>query len=520
MTRLSPIAWLCLVTAFAACSGKEQQGASRQGPDTPYEHGSDGTRYDASTDAGGNSKLGLNPELPLGGFFRYGINGGYPNPNFDDQDLATLEARRGCTSQRISLPETHLVRWGWDIELADLAAYQALGLTGQVGFLTSPTREHSSAPASAQDWELAYYIPRNLYEPILGDDGAINPDNFWASYVYQTVNMYKGSIQIWEIWNEPDWVADYRVVDQWKTRAPTATDLPRFNGTIYDYVRMLRVSKVAAQLADPEAKIATGGLGYAPFLAAMLRSTDNPTDGSVTEKFPNMGGAYVDVLSFHHYPIYTTGNSDDAVDGYLQQVEAFRSELVAAATNVQGWETTETGAPHVMVGANPGGEAYARNYLMKVLLTAQAYGIAGIDWFDLADSAAPGTSEDPYAYMGLYEPVTELTSTDAALPTSTGVAYATLGQLLGRAHFDAGATAALALPSNAAGAALVTRDGKRALALWARATGSNETASATLGNNVAWTAYEWDWSTSGATSLVSATDSLRLDSTPRIFVQR
>lgn len=115
-----------------------------------------------------------------------------------------------------------------------------------MAFLTSPTRSHSTAPASAAEWELGDYLPKNLHDPILLDDGSINPDNYWASYVYKTVKTYKDFIKIWEIWNEPDWVSDWHATEVCKQRAPVAAELPRFNGNIYDYVRMLRVSKVAA----------------------------------------------------------------------------------------------------------------------------------------------------------------------------------------------------------------------------------------------------------------------------------
>ena len=518
MRRKLAFACVCIGSCFLGCSGTDKAGIAAPDSNAPYPHGSDGTLPAAADDAG-TSSLGFDPQSPFGGFFRYGVNGGYPNPNFDDQALAALEQRRGCNSQRISLPETHLARWGWEIEVADLTADQSLGLSGQVGFLTSPTREHSSAPATAQDWELAQYIPRNLYEPILGDDGQVNPDNYWAAYVYKTVSTYKSFIKIWEIWNEPDWVADWQLVDQWKTRAPTAADLPRFNGSIFDYVRMLRVSKLAAQLADPQAKIATGGLGYPNFLAALLRSTDNPLDGSVTSKFPKTGAAYIDVLSFHHYPIYTQGNSDAALGGYFDQIEAFRSTLAQSDASIVAWETTETGAPHAKVGNNPGGEDYARNYLLKVMINAQTYGIDGIDWFDLADSATSTTTDDPYALMGLYQPVANLTSIDAAVATTTGAAYATLGKLLGKARFDDSATHALGLPANVKGAAFSTSDGKRALALWAT-TNTGESATATLPNTTAWTAYEWDWSSTGATVSIAAGDVLALESTPRIFIER
>ncbi len=75
------------------------------------------------------------------------------------------------------------------------------------------------------------------------------------------------------MWNEPDWTPDWHTVDRWKTNPPTATELPRFNGSIFDYVRMLRVTWQAAKKADPNALVATGGVGYPPFLDAILRYT-------------------------------------------------------------------------------------------------------------------------------------------------------------------------------------------------------------------------------------------------------
>lgn len=40
---------------------------------------------------------------------------------------------------------------------------------------------------------------------------------------------------------------------------------------------MLRIASVVAKHVDPDAQIATGGIGYANFLDAILRYSDNPT---------------------------------------------------------------------------------------------------------------------------------------------------------------------------------------------------------------------------------------------------
>ena len=72
--------------------------------------------------------------------------------------------------------------------------------------------------------------------PIDPKTGEINPDNYWAQYVYDAVRTYSPWIKVWEIWNEPDYVSEWQVTQEWPERAPTSEDLIRFNGSVYDYV--------------------------------------------------------------------------------------------------------------------------------------------------------------------------------------------------------------------------------------------------------------------------------------------
>lgn len=499
----------------ASSSGGKSSGSG--GSSSGGSGSSSGGSGSGGSSSGGSPGSGGDGNGPFAGFFRYGINAGFPNPSWNDEMLSELAVDSGCNSQRVSLPERHLDQWGYDIELADMEHYASLGLDGQVAFLTSPTREHSSAPESAADWELDYYIPKNLYEPITLEDGSINPENYWAAYVYGAVSTYKDHVRIWEIWNEPDWVSDWQVTLDWTESAPSAEDLPRFNGSIYDYVRLLRVSSVAAKLADPDALIATGGLGYTSFLNALLRYTDNPVDGSVSDEYPEKGGAYVDVLSTHHYPIYTSGSSDEAVAAYLEQQRAFQAELDQAGVEVKARETTESGAPHGVIDGFPGGAEYAVNYLMKVMIKAHAAGVDGIDWFTLSDGANVAAADDPYQLMGLYLDVSELETIDQAAPTETGLAYRTLGELLGHARYDATATEALELPAGVDGAAFETASGKRAFALWAVTTGTEEGA-AELEVDGAFTQYGWDYSESGETATIPEGEPLPLTGSVRVFV--
>ncbi|HEY4238561.1 MAG TPA: hypothetical protein VGM88_02055 [Kofleriaceae bacterium] len=488
-------ALLCLAI-LAACGGG--------GGDTGDDGGGGGG------DDGGSGGSGDT----FGGTFRHGMNDGHVNANFTDNQGGALGAAAGADSNRIKLPEYFLDQWGDDVRVDAAMSYQADGMSNLVCLLIGPSAAHSTDPTGDN---LEGFIPKNLYEPIFLDDGSVNPDNYWGAYVAETVTTYKPYVRIWEIWNEPDWTPDYATTQGWATQAPTVADLPRFNGSIFDYIRMLRVSYAVVKHVDPTAQVALGGIGYPTFLDAILRYTDNPDGGAVTDAFPSGGGAYFDVLNFHYYPLYTPGNSDAGYAGLIAQHDAMAAELAKFDVTGKTFNATETGAPRVQITGFPGGPDYARNYLLKAMLGAHLAGMIGLDWFLLSDTATDDGGTDPYSYMGLYHDIAPLSDPSQAVLTDTGTAYATLGSLLGGATVDETATSALALPSGVLGGAFHTKSGSTVVALWA-STSSGESATATYSLSASGpvTATAWDHST---TSLdpSSGSVSLSLTSTPQFF---
>jgi hypothetical protein len=526
------LAWIAAAALFTACSSSDTTpapagssgaagAAGQAGASGASGQGGAGGFAGGAAGAGGSAGSAGD----LGGHFRRGANFGYV-PGLDDAQMATLARRAGANSARLSLPERHLDKWGWDIETGDMASYASTGLTNNVVFLSGPTTAHSSAPSGTADWELDYYIPQNLYEPIFLPDSSVNANNYWAVYVDKTVQTYKTWIKIWSVWNEPDWVSDWQVTQTWSTSPPTAAQLPRFHGSIYDYVRMLRITTEVAKKADPEAKIAVGGLGYSSFLSAVLRYSDNPADGSITADYPKKGADYFDVVDMHYYPVFSPGSSDAGAAGLIASKADFQVVLDAAGAAGKSFVVTETGAPH-LANAGPGGPEYARNYVLKAMTLAQADSILGVDWFSLGDGQDP--SSDPFQAMGLYSNLYGLTDLSAASMTDAGTAYATLGKLLDDARYDAKETAALGLGSDAAGAAFrvsAAAGAPRAWVLWARTTGTSETAtaSAQLTSDKGVDQYEWNWSQdASATQALPSTSgkvAVQLVGTPRVFVEK
>jgi hypothetical protein len=540
-TRTWASHWLSIASTLtaAACSGSAASGAgglgdgggtgaTGDGGSTTQTEGGSRTGPSGGGDGGSSSSGdGSTASGALGSTFRHGINMGFPNSAFTDNDDGLLSAESGADSNRIKLPEYFLAQWGAGVRTDAAQSYFTNGMSNLVCFLIGPTQAHSTAPANSGDDVLEQYIPANLDEPIWNSDGTVNANNYWAAYVSEVVTTYKPWIHIWEVWNEPDWVSDYTTTQKWTTAAPTAADLPRFNGSVFDYIRMLRITTEVAKKIDPDAKIALGGIGYSTFLSAILRYTDNPTDGSVTSDYPSKGDAYFDVTNFHYYPLYTPGNSDAAVAGFLSQKASFATELTKASVTGKSWNATETGAPRYAVGGYPGGDDYAKNYIMKVMLEGQLNGMLGIDWFDLSDGAAEGASTDSYSYMGLYDDLSSLATPAGATRTDTGWAYTTLSKLLKGAKEDVTATKALALPKKVAGGAFVTADGHEAYALWAAADPSDlaedATATYSLATSAGITAYAWDYAqTSASQALVSSGGhvALSLTSSVQIFVAK
>jgi len=86
-------------------------------------------------------------------------------------------------------------------------------------------------------------VPSNLSLPI------DHPENYWASYVRQLVGHYRGRIDTWVFYNEPDM---YVEPDDFRT----------FAGTPADYSLVLKTAYLAAKSANPNAKVVMAGFTY------------------------------------------------------------------------------------------------------------------------------------------------------------------------------------------------------------------------------------------------------------------
>jgi hypothetical protein len=86
-------------------------------------------------------------------------------------------------------------------------------------------------------------VPRNLELPV------DNPQNYFAAYMKQLVAKYRGRIDTWIIYNEPDMYSD-------------PNNYLTFAGTPIDYYLLLKTAYLAAKSVNPNARIVMAGYTY------------------------------------------------------------------------------------------------------------------------------------------------------------------------------------------------------------------------------------------------------------------
>ena len=479
------------------------------------------------------------------GHYRYGVNPGYYD-GWSAENTATIASGNsslnikgvGVKSLRIPLNHDFLTFWGLTVEVGKFQAYAGLGFDDHVAFVGSPEASHRDPtfyPGSPEQSK----VFKNLYEPIWLDAAQtlINPNNYYAKYLYDVVKTYGTYIRFWEVMNEPDftyssagWTGDQNPLPagSWFDHNPTPEELVNLRAPIFSYIRMLRISWEVIKKLQPDDFVCIGGIGYRSFLDAVLRNTDNPADGNVNNNYPLKGGAYFDMISYHCYPMYSlsVGNrhSDQATGAYIALKNSM--DNLAATYGYNGSQyprkqfiCTETGVARMMSGSNWGSNEGQKNYIMKASVLSQKNGIRQVYWFSLADGT---DGNNQYERMGLYyyfggdRPYNQ-TATDQ------GKAMKTTSDLLYGKAYDASKTSLLNLPVNVEGAAFRATDGSYTYVLWAKTNvdlSESASASYTFPSTAIAAANvvrkEWDNSETNNSQTVSKAN-IQLRGTPSFF---
>ncbi len=480
--------------------------------------------------------------------FRPGVNLGY-FPGLSNENLADLAAGNaanniqglGAKSIRTGIFNEFVEVWGYDFLEETYDYFEDRGLkenTVIVGFPAAWQRDQTFHCPDKQSTMFA-----NLYDPIFdnGENGTpVNDNNYLALYLYKLVTEYKDHVRFWEIWNEPgsDLPTGFQVgwrqpgtPGNWWDNDPDPCD-NILHAPISHYVRTLRVAYEVIKSVDPDAYVSVAGFGYPAFLDAVLRTTDNPVDGTPTEEYPLGGGAYFDVFGNHAYPHFdgsTTNfdegrferHSDRAADGIVTR--RFEFEEVLAKYGYDGVTyplkpsiITEVNVPRKRFGDNLGGKDVQINYILKAFIKAKTNNIFVIHPYNLIERDDYDTADSEFGVMGMYE---QFNTPGEQVPTGEAIAYKTISDLLYTTTYDAAQTAAMQVPNGVRGHAFKTDGEGYIYALWAETTiDLSEAASATYSfptpmNVGDLSLIRWDNAQNEANSLIGS-NNISLDARP------
>ncbi|GAB3527954.1 hypothetical protein GCM10027443_05090 [Pontibacter brevis] len=475
---------------------------------------------------------------PYSGALQVGSNMGAFGNGWTDEKLVDVMSKAGGGSLRPTLPEHFVERWGYGIRLDAFRGYVGKsGMSEITCFIEGPSDAHRDKTVYTGTESSKLFA--NMYEPIWNADGTVNANNYYAIYVYKLIQTYGDYIRFWEVLNEPD--LGYANRSEWLTRAPYPSESNNTKAPFFHYVRMLRITWEVVKKYSPEDYVTTGGIGYSQYLDALLRYTDNPNGGAVTSQYPNKGGAYFDVVSYHYYPqhalkywdgtmIYTR-TSDYAADKVIDHKKEMEATLNKYGYNGSTYPKkefiiTETGVTRRTADIHVSSDEMQRNYALKVMVQAHKNAIRQLYFFTIGESddcPAPGSTiptSKMYGNMGFYENMRR-DAPGSERMTDQGKALKTFSLLLDGYTYDASRTAALNLPSQTEGAAF--RNGTDYVyVLWAKAlVDTRETASASysfpsgLGISSV-DRFEWNHASTNSSSRQSASG-ITLTGSPAFF---
>ena len=497
--------------------------------------------------------------IPYNGTFAYGTNPGYygsyntGNPN--DKLLADLIDRAGLHSLRPKLYEGFTTQWGINVRLNEFKYYtETKGMHDIALFIMNGISEASwsTETVTCSGASKRSQLFKNMYLPIWDASDAnktpINENNYYANFVYKLIQTYGNHIKFVEVWNEPDFTNSglgdkgKGEAGNWYDSNPNPCDLPNLYASVPQYVRMLRITYEVVKALKPSLYVTTGGIGYASFLDATLRVTDNPDAGKVTADYPLKGGAYFDVLSYHSYPQYNLGvwnNSKNAFDYFrhsdyaVQKVWDLKGRLNSVLTKYgydgktfpnKEWIITECNIPRKLFAGTGwiGSDVAQRNFVVKTFVLAQKNDIKQLYTYTLGDTkteaeaVAGGQGMD---LMGMYYNLNTATPATAKL-TPAGIATKSLTSLIYGYSYDAVKTAALKLPATADGAAF-TKNNQTYYVLWAKTTADLSETASTLYSfpgllSAGATVYAWDYFSTGV-GLPTVATSITLTGSPIVL---
>ena len=496
---------------------------------------------------------------PYSDIFLFGSNMGYYKGWKDEQIGDILCGNNsvnvfgsGVKTLRPSLPARFLEKYGYDCKVNTFKHYIFIGAKDNTVIVGYPSDKTKDSTVFCTEKNQPCKVFKNLYKPIFirtAKGFEVNPENYYALYLYKTVSLYKEYVKFWEIWNEPDFDETGKIgyrskgySKSWWNVNPEPCDLKNIKAPIFYYNRILRISYQVIKFADSSAYIATGGLGYESFVDAMLRNTDNPVDGSITEEYPLKSGAYFDCLSFHIYPQYEhiVRHYDVKEKNwyYMRNSDLAAKSIFVKKNNLQdilgnyGYDgklypekifiLTEYNISRKKFDNTLGGSEVQKNFTIKSLVEIQKAEIAQAYIYTVGGTDT-AKAKKTFDLMGLYTDINLKVPYNCEY-TEQGIAFKTTSDILTGTKYDGKKTSELNLPDNISGGAFRKINGKYIFVLWAVSDkdefeGSEADYTFAFSENNQITLRYWNYSLTKLESVISP-ENIKLNSTPVFLIER
>lgn len=284
------------------------------------------------------------------------------------KDLGMTTIREGWNWKNVEVNKHEYVSW---MDYFDQKAAEFSKMGTRVEAMITDTPDWASSDpqyASKTGWDASspgrFTVPKGLYGSIFDDGTDVykpgvksNRDNYYADYIFDMAQRFKGKINVWQVWNEPDYPLGEL------TAGTTASNgVARYwTGSVQDYVRMLKITNTIVKGIDPNAKVALGGLGYDKYLAGIIE---------------NGGAPYFDIVDFHAYGSDKSSSNGvlNSDWGFLGRYQVMKKVLSEKGIKGKTFACSETG----FSADKPSEQA---SYVVKLFATAVAQGdIEMVQW--------------------------------------------------------------------------------------------------------------------------------------------
>jgi hypothetical protein len=213
-------------------------------------------------------------------------------------------------------------------------------------------------------------VPRNLYLPF--DD----PQNYWGQFMFRLAERYRGQIDTWIVWNEPD-----RYTDSFAYT---------WDGSVADTYQLVKVAAQAVRKANPTAKIGLPGMTYwwdkeggrAQYLSRLLAvASADPTAAA--------NGYFFDIVVVHQYA--------NPLNNYAA-VLVFQKALALHGLQRPIWIGESNVVPSddpIGPAANPFSATMGQQaaYIIQAFALARASGVERMSVYKLVDEQPEGAGE-------------------------------------------------------------------------------------------------------------------------------